>query len=81
MINWTGRGLGLLAVPFADLWPLENWLPPGEDGTGSFWEVIAVPQPSSLLVTVLIPLGSKCVRQSLLGSGGVFLREENRKTI
>ena len=78
MINQTGRGLGLPAMLLANLWHMEKWLPPRQDGTRSLWkssELLAVPHRSSLLVTIFIPLG----RQSVLGSGGSFLREQNRK--
>lgn len=76
-------GLGLLAVPLANLWHMVKQLPPMQDGTrrNLCFEPIVVPHSSSLLAIVLIALESKCVRQSLLASGRSFLRKQNRKII
>lgn len=53
----------------------------GQGAFGKLFEVITVPHHSSLLVTVLIPLGSHSVKLPLLWSGGSILRMQNRKRV
>lgn len=48
---------------------------------GKLFELIIVPHHSSLLVTLLIPLGSHSVKQPLLWSGGSILRMQNKKRV